>query len=168
MRIRQLRYAIVLWPMIAIWLMIAGAGCGSVDLESNEVTEPAPSLSPAAVVSAQLRALSRSGEGEDGIEIAYRFISPSNRETIGSLEEFRALFDDTLYGPMLGHRDAEVFAATVEGDLAMVPVRLIDDEGEEVDYLFVLIRQREEPYKRMWMIDAVQIHSPDDPDTKMR
>lgn len=153
--------------LFILLVLVVSAGCESVDLQAGEITEPSAALSPSEVVSAQLRALSESGEGEDGIETAYRFASPSNRENTGPLENFRTLFDNPVYEPMVGHREAEVFSPTVQGDLAIVPVSLTDDEGSVVDYVFVLTRQQEEPYENMWMTDAVQIHSPENPDTEM-
>lgn len=135
--------------------------------DAQRVTEPDAALSPVQVIEAQLDALRRNRDDNEGIAIIYNFASPANRERMGPLERFRRHFDNSAYAPLLNHREFEVYAPTVVADLAVVPVRVIASDGEQVDYVFVLTRQQEEPYESMWMTDEVQIHSPDDPDSEL-
>lgn len=130
--------------------------------DSQRITEPNPSLNPVQVVEAQLDALRRNRDDDEGIRITYNFASPANREETGPLDRFRTLFESPVYAPLLNHREFEVYAPSVYEDLAVVPVRVIASDGEQVDYVFILTRQQEDPYENMWMTDAVQIHSPDD------
>lgn len=157
-----MRTAIVL-PIMAVALV----GCGSIEVpDTQRVTEPSSALSPVQVVEAQLDALRRNRDDDEGIAILYNFFSPTNRERTGPLERFRRRFDNSVYAPLLNHREFEVYAPTVVVDLAMVPVRVIASDGEQIDYVFVLTRQQDEPYESMWMTDAVQMHSPDDQDSE--
>lgn len=133
----------------------------------QRVREPDPALSPVEVVEAQLDALRPARDDAEGIEVVYNFASPANRERTGSIEDFRILFENPLYAPLLNPREFEVYASSVFEHLAVVPVRVIASNGDQVDYVFILTRQQEEPYETMWMTDSIQIHSPHDEDSEV-
>lgn len=137
--------------------------CLSLNPAGIAIIEPAAALGPADVVEAQLDALRENTDENEGIATTFRFASPQNRDAIGSLESFIELFESPLYLPMLNHEEVQIFAPSVQGDLALVPVALRSKDNRRIDYLFILTRQRETPYDGMWMTDAVQIHSPNDP-----
>ncbi len=59
------------------------------------------------------------------------------------------------YDRLLNHRRAEYSPMAVSGNQAQQIVVIIDAEGEEVGYVWVLSRQTEGPLKDCWMTDAV-------------
>ena len=90
-----------------------------------------------------------------GIQAAFNFASPSNREATGPLNRFRTLFDTPMYGPMIDHVAAQFSDVQQEGRTARVGVILTTSEGERVGYLFQLTLQDAPPYENCWMTDAV-------------
>lgn len=150
---------------IAPGLLVAAffAACGTIPAPDPTITEPDPNLNPVDVVRAQLDALRAPGDERQRIEIAFRFISPARRREIGTVDRYAELFEQGANFALLNHREADVFRPTVRGDLAIVPTSVVAADGERVDLVFVLIREREEPYENMWLTDAIQVHSTEDP-----
>jgi hypothetical protein len=118
---------------------------------------PIPELSPDQVVKIQLKALRENDRlGEDsGIEGAYNFASPANREFTGPLERFARMVRNPLYSPMLNHKSARFEPVRIFGDQAEQRVTLIDANGQEAVYLFQLSRQFDNGYMGCWMTDGV-------------
>ncbi len=152
-------------PTIApgILLTVLLTACGTIPAPDPTITEPDPNLNPVDVVEAQLDAFRAPGDGRHGIEIAYRFITPAWRREIGTVDRYAELFEHGANAGLLDHRDAEVFRPTVRGDLAIVPTRVMTSDGERIDFVFVLTRERDEPYENMWLTDDMQVHSTEDP-----
>lgn len=124
----------------------------------DSLPTPDSTLSPEAVVRLQVQALGQNDTPfEDaGIEAAFNFASPANKEATGPLSRFRTLFDTAQYGPMVEHRGATYSAPEVEGGEARMGVILTSDGGTRVGYLFQLSKQTAPPYEECWMTDAVQ------------
>jgi len=135
-------------------LPATGAAAGPA---SDSLPAPSPDLSPKEVVRLQVEALGSNDTPYEGagIETAFRFASPANKEATGPLGRFRTLFDGPQYGPMIDHRAASIGAVQAEGGRAQVGVVLTTEAGRQVGYLFRLSRQTDAPHKGCWMTDAV-------------
>ena len=130
-----------------------GDGVVSGDPLSDDLV-PAPARSPGEVVRIQLEALRHNDLHNRGIEIAFRFASPSNRASTGPLARFTAMIRNGPYSLMLEYREATYGPVESRGVRARQRVTLAD-AGTSVSYWFYLSRQSEEPYVDCWMTDAV-------------
>jgi len=124
---------------------------------SDSLPQPTPDLSPKEVVRVQVEALADNDEPypDAGIEAAFRFASPANKEATGPLDRFRTLFDTPNYGPMIDHEAARYSEPQVEGRQARMGVILTTSDGERIGYLFRLSKQARAPHEDCWMTDAV-------------
>jgi len=124
---------------------------------SDSIPEPSPDLTPEEVVRKQVEALSTndSPHPDAGIKAAFAFASPANKSATGPLERFKTLFDNSTYGPMVGHMSAEYSEVQVDEDVARIGVILTTAEGTRVGYLFQLAKQASPPHEGCWMTDAV-------------
>ena len=118
---------------------------------------PNPEYLPGEVVGIQMRALASNDSPFEnaGIELTFRFASPSNKSQTGPLSRFTGLFDNPAYQPMLGHTRLEVGEAEIRGDRARVPVMIETADGNQMVYLFMLSRQTDGEYTDCWMTDGV-------------
>lgn len=116
--------------------------------------EPTPELSPADVVTFQLKSLQSNDTGE-GIAATYRFASPANKAVTGPLPRFARLFEHERYQPMLNHQSAEVELTNNDGSQAELLTRIIDRHGLIHHYRFILSKQSSGNHSNCWMTDAV-------------
>ena len=121
---------------------------------------PVPDLSPADVIRIQIEALRNNDEGDRGIEVAFRFASPSNKSNTGPLARFVSMIKKGPYALMLGFKEATYGPVEVRDNRARQRVTLVG-EIKVVSYWFYLSRQSNEPYADCWMTDAVYIEPPD-------
>ncbi|MGB5708723.1 MAG: DUF4864 domain-containing protein [Arenicellales bacterium] len=130
--------------------------------------QPNPEYLPDEVVGIQMRALGKNDQPFDdaGIELTFRFASPSNKTSTGPLSRFTNLFSNPAYKPMLNHTLLEVGQAEIRENQARVPVMIETPDGSRMVYLFMLSLQAQEPYMDCWMTDsvnAVKIAPKDEP-----
>ena len=118
------------------------------------VVGPDPSLTAREVVQIQLEAFADGGTKDEGIEIAFRFASPTNRLQTGPLERFAGMLRSPAYRIMLDYDTVHYFPLLVEGDLAVQRV-ILSRNGEVEAFDFVLRRQRGGPYEDCWMTESV-------------
>jgi len=88
-------------------------------------TAPVPTCERSAlqVVQIQMNALRYNDEAtNDGVRTLRAFASPENREIVGSVDEFAALFEGERYGPMLTYDTAEYSVPEVDGGTAEIEV----------------------------------------------
>ncbi|MFQ5995065.1 MAG: DUF4864 domain-containing protein [Acidiferrobacterales bacterium] len=118
---------------------------------------PDPRFSAAQVIRIQLEALGKKDMPyEDaGIEIAFRFASPSNKSITGPLERFTALVGNPVYRPMLDHEKVEYGEIIVSQYSAVQAVIVTTRDGRRVGYLFSLSKQKTGRYASCWMTDSV-------------
>jgi hypothetical protein len=118
---------------------------------------PNPQLTPGMVVTIQLDALQNNdlSPGNKGIRQAWQFASPANRGAIGSVERLVEMVKNPLYKYLIGFETAELGQSAVQDDRAQQIVRLRHRGSKVYLYVFMLSRQREEPYQGCWMTDAV-------------
>lgn len=120
-------------------------------------TSPHPSIPPEQVVLIQLSALQHNDDPapDSGIRAAFAFASPANRLYTGPVERFIGMVKNPLYRSLLNFQDATPFPIEVEGDRAQQRVALLDDDDDEVIYVFALSRQADGPHAGCWMTDGV-------------
>ncbi len=116
---------------------------------------PSPVLSPAEVVYIQMQALKYNDSSDLGIEIAYRFASPTIKSIAGSLSSFASIVKDKEYTPLLNHTDAGYTPVFQMGNKAFQRVRVMDPTGKSLVYLFVLSRQTGPVNPGCWMTESV-------------
>ncbi len=126
------------------------------NLDSVRSAEPTSSQSPEDVVQLQLTALGLNQELGDnaGIEIAFRFASPSNRVATGPIEKFIGILQNPVYKPMLEYEAVEFGESRTRGEEVGVMVKLTMENGDNAGYIFVLSRQAGDPCE-CWMTDRV-------------
>lgn len=127
------------------------------EAEINALPTPNPELSPDHVVRIQLEALQHNDKTDKGIEAAFNFASPSNRQYTGPLPRFIKMVRAQPYSAMLNHQSAEYEPIKISGDSAIQRVKLIGADGHSVIYTFTLSKQTEAPCKGCWMTDGVSV-----------
>lgn len=119
--------------------------------------EPGPDLMPQEVVRAQLTALQHNDEGKPdrGIEIAYDFASPGNKQTTGPLARFTELVKSPIYRPFINAREVSYSPMSIIGNQAHQIVQVEGEDGEVAYFYFMLNRQQEAPCLGWWMTETV-------------
>jgi hypothetical protein len=105
---------------------------------------PSPAYGPDEVIRLQLEALAANDDPHmnAGIEVAFRFASPANKQVTGPLARFIAMVHTALYRPLLNHRAVRYGMLRVEDDHAVQTVIVTAREGDVVAYVFMLSRQQ--------------------------
>ena len=116
---------------------------------------PAPELKPNDVVRLQLLAMQQNDDSDFGIEVTFRFASPSNKIQTGPLKRFIRLVRNPSYLPLLNHTNATFLELTVEEDFAVQDVIITTSKGERIGYRFQLSIQKGTLYPGCWMTDSV-------------
>lgn len=118
---------------------------------------PAPTLSPAEVVTIVLNALQHNDDPQPdaGIATTFEFASPANREETGPLQRFALMIKNPAYRIMLDFRTATRGRLELDGNHARQRVVIVGRDGTQVTYVFLLSKQPEGPYANCWMTDGV-------------
>ena len=116
---------------------------------------PEPELKPNDVVRLQLLAMQQNDDSDFGIEVTFRFASPSNKIQTGPLKRFISLVRNPSYLPLLNHTNATFLELTVEEDFAVQDVIITTSKGERIGYRFRLTIQKGTLYPGCWMTDSV-------------
>jgi hypothetical protein len=144
-------------------VLLAGAAlasCATVaSSRLDELSEVYPNgeLSPREVVEIQMEAFQLNTEDNDGIRIAFRFASPSNRRATGPLPRFTRLMMTPAYRPMLNAESVLIGNPQTRGGFSRVPVDLVRENGGTVSYYFYLRRQPLEECYGCWMTEGVEL-----------
>ena len=127
------------------------------DVAGEAALTPQPTFTPEKVVRIQLDALANNDKPyqDAGIEIAFRFASPANKQTTGPLSRFIPLVHNPIYNPMINHQAAQLGELVLDDAKAFLPVTLTALDGKRVGYMFVLSKQEGGVYDQCWMTDAV-------------
>lgn len=107
------------------------------------------------VVQVQLNALRLNDNADRGIETVFTFASPVNRSQTGPLQKFAAMVKSPPYNVMVNHRSAHVVRTDTDGDHARIFVLMIDGDGRQCAFVFLLSRQSDEPFADCWMTEGV-------------
>jgi hypothetical protein len=123
----------------------------------GEALVPIPKLGPQEVVDIQLKAMKTNDQPYEnhGIEVAFRFASPSNKEITGPLSKFVRLVQNDVYQSLLNFKQYGLDDVDIKGNKAIQKVTLIDAEDQPVVYYFKLSLQQAEPFADCWMTDGV-------------
>lgn len=140
--------AALLWAGLA-----APAAAESADASPNS------SLSPEQVVRCQMEALRSNGSDDNGIAIAFRFASPSNKRVTGPLPRFIHMIKHSPYRVMLGPRLIEYGEVEVVEDQARLQVSVLTPDYVAVAFRFYLSRQTHAECNGCWMTDGVTVES---------
>ncbi len=132
-------------------------GCAT-NSQLDQISEaaPDPELSPREVVELQLRAFRANDEEDRGIDIAFRFASPTNRQVTGPVARFAQMIKGPLYRPMLTYEEATFGETVVRGRVAVQRV-VLEIEDQRVSYDFYLVLQEGGTYDQCWMTEAVSV-----------
>ncbi|MBV8379019.1 MAG: DUF4864 domain-containing protein [Verrucomicrobia bacterium] len=143
--------------LVRTLLFLVPAWTSNVGLAQLADLAPRPELSPEQVVEYQVTAFQHNDEPQSdaGIERAFRFASPSNREMTGPLAHFVQIVKSPLYSPMLNNRSSSIVGAQVRDDQAKITVKVVAADGRRVIYVFALSKQTEGEFNNCWMTDAV-------------
>ena len=116
---------------------------------------PEPELKPNDVVKLQLLAMQQNDDSDFGIEVTFRFASPSNKIQTGPLKRFIRLVRNPSYRPLLNHINATFLELNIEEDFAVQDVIITTSNGERIGYRFRLSIQKGTLYPGCWMTDSV-------------
>ncbi len=117
---------------------------------------PDPALTPAEVVRIQLEALRDNNEADHGIEVCFRFASPSNQSNTGPVARFGQMIKMAPYRLMLEYHDVQYAEVEIRDNRARQLVTL-KGTSETITYAFYLSRQTHQECDGCWMTDAVTI-----------
>lgn len=151
-------FTIIFILLVVLWhVPVPVASPASSLVVNNEALLPVPSITPQQVVDIQLKAMQQNDHPyeDHGIEVAYRFASPSNKESTGPLADFAALVRHESYHSLLNFQRYGLDDIMIEGDKAIQKVTLIDADDQPVVYYFKLSIQQESPFTNCWMTDGV-------------
>ena len=116
---------------------------------------PDPELKPNDVVKLQLLAMQQNDDSDFGIEVTFRFASPSNKIQTGPLKRFIRLVRNPSYRPLLNHINATFLELNIEEDFAVQDVIITTSNGERIGFRFRLSLQKGTLYPGCWMTDSV-------------
>ena len=116
---------------------------------------PEPELKPNDVVRLQLLAMQQNDDSDFGIEVTFRFASPSNKIQTGPLKRFIRLVRNPSYRPLLNHINATFLELNIEEDFAVQDVIITTSNRERIGYRFRLSIQKGPFYPGCWMTDSV-------------
>ena len=154
----RIRLVATLLAAAAIGLLagvaLATDATGSTEGPLSDALVPRPGLSPGDVIRIQIEALRHNDDEDRGIEVAFRFASPANRETTGPLPRFIRMIRQGPYALMLDFREASYGTVEVREEVARQRVTLTGARSR-VSYWFYLSRQSKAPFADCWMTDAV-------------
>jgi Domain of unknown function (DUF4864) len=142
--------------IVAVSLLLLAWGSVSGLAQVADLT-PRPELSAEQVVQYQAEALQHNDEPKTdaGIERAFRFASPSNKQMTGPLEKFIQIVKSPIYSPMLNSVSSSIVGSDVKDGQARFAVHFVAADGRQVTYIFVLSKQNEGEFNNCWMTDGV-------------
>ncbi len=123
----------------------------------SQDASPNRMLSPEQVVRCQMEALRSNDSDDNGIAIAFRFASPSNKQVTGPLPRFIHMIKHSPYRVMLHPRLIEYGQVEVVEDQAHLQVSVLTQDYVAVAFRFYLSRQRHAECDGCWMTDSVTV-----------
>jgi len=141
---------------LATLLFICQLTCliGFATSANAEELHPKNEYTPEQVVQIVLEALRTNDSDDQGIATVFRFASPANKRNTGPLDRFTTMIKRG-FPDMLNHTASETEALEIRGGIAIQPVWLTTEAGQEVGYLFQLGKQTGGEHQGSWMTDAV-------------
>ena len=139
-------------PLLVFLFILPFQVWASYDIEN---AYPEPELKPNEVVKLQLLAMQQNDDSDFGIEVTFRFASPSNKIQTGPLKRFIRLVRNPSYRPLLNHINTTFLELNIEEDFAVQDVIITTSNGERIGYRFRLSIQKGPLYPGCWMTDSV-------------
>lgn len=142
---------------VRLSLLLALASFSNIGMAQSPDSGPRPELSPEQVVQYQVAALQHNDDpaADTGIERAFRFASPSNRQATGPLANFIRILKSPVYAPMLDNRSSVIVGSEIKEGQAKILVKVVAANGQQVTYVFLLSKQNEGEFNNCWMTDGV-------------
>jgi hypothetical protein len=143
--------------LFRILLLLSLAWASDIGLAQLADLAPRPELSPEEVVQYQVAALQQNDDpkSDAGIERAFRFASPSNKQVTGPLEHFLRIVKSPAYSPLLNSRSSAIVGSELKDDQAKIAVKIVTADGRALTYVFILSKQNEGEFHDCWMTDGV-------------
>jgi Domain of unknown function (DUF4864) len=143
--------------LVRILFIVAFAWASNAGLAQLSDLTPRPELSPEQVVQYQVTVLQHNDEpkSDTGIERAFRFASPSNKQATGPLEKFVQIVKSPAYSPMLNSISSSIVGSEVNDNQAKIAVKIVATDGRQLTYVFLLSKQNEGEFNNCWMTDSV-------------
>ena len=122
-----------------------------------DVLMPAPTRSPAEVITIQLSALQANDtpEPDAGIAQTFAFAHPDNRRVTGPLPRFAQMIKGPRYEVLLNHRAHEIREVASTDDEAAFAVIVTSRTGEVVGFRWAVARVAGGEHAGAWMTIAV-------------
>ena len=139
-------------PLLVFLFILPFKVWASYDIEN---AYPEPELKPNEVVKLQLLAMQQNDDSDFGIEVTFRFASPSNKIQTDPLKRFIRLVRNPSYRPLLNHINATFLELNIEEDFAVQDVIITTSNRERIGYRFRLSIQKGPLYPECWMTDSV-------------
>lgn len=124
----------------------------------KDLDTPSEKYGAEEVVELQVEALQDNDNPREdaGIETAYNFASPRNRSNTGPIRSFKRMVKNPLYSDMIDHDKASYIPMEKDGEVAKQEVVLIQEDGNETKYEFVVSVQSDGDFEGCWMTDSVR------------
>jgi hypothetical protein len=146
--------------LLAALSIIVSLGFVSANATTNSVTveqlNPSAALNPQEVVRIQLQALRANDSADHGIEICFRFASPTNQASTGPVARFGQMIKDGIYSLMLNYEEAQYQNVEIVDRYARQKVTLVGT-SKIVTFVFYLSKQTHSQCEECWMTDSVAI-----------
>ena len=151
------RIGVLTGLFMAFWLIHSHAASATIEDELYPDLSPKAELSASDVVRIQLEALANNDtpRQDAGIELTFRFASPTNRKATGPLSRFASMIKSPNYRPMLYHKFAKIGEIREKNGLTLVPVLLTTNQNTNAGYLFVLSQYYISNCQGCWFTDSV-------------
>ena len=131
--------------------------CVSTTASTAELVYPNPDIAPAEVIAIQLNGLQHndSPETDAGIRQTWAFAHPRNRAMTGPLKRFTTMLKGPGYDVMLNHASHEIVPANSGEGWRQFDVFMEIENGEVMQFSWVVEKVTDGRYKNCWMTVAV-------------
>ena len=139
------------------WLIVLSLGVTSFAFGYDKT--PSPGLSPKDVVEIVLGSMANndSPSPDAGLQQAFEFASPSNKQSTGPFWHFKAIVEQPAYAPLINHTRRALGEPEFAGNnTASIPIMVVGSNGEVAGYLWSLSKQSVGDYQDSWMTDSVR------------
>lgn len=139
------------------WLIVLSLGVTSFAFGYDKT--PSPELSPKDVVEIVLGSMANndSPSPDAGLQQAFEFASPSNKQSTGPFWHFKAIVEQPAYAPLINHTRRKLGEPEFAGNnTASIPIMVVGSNGEVAGYLWSLSKQSGGDYQDSWMTDSVR------------
>ena len=99
-------------------------------------------MSAKQIVTIQLRELKKNDINDSGIQAAYFFASPQNKQSTGPFEKFKNMVKNNIYKHLINHKMYRIISEKFENNKYYFEVLLLSRyDNKYHKYLFILTRK---------------------------